>query len=45
MYNEGVQKYIPIHKVRRNKQKWYNAIICAEVKRVKDIANGSAKGA
>ncbi len=36
-YNEGVQKYVPVYKVRRSKHIWYN-VRCTEAKKRKDIA-------
>ena len=36
-YNEGIQKYVPIYKVKKSKQDWYNAR-CAQAKKIKDKA-------
>ena len=36
-YNEGVQKYVPLYKVKKSKHSWYNAR-CQEAKREKDRA-------
>ncbi len=36
-YNEDVQKYVPVYKVRRSKHIWHNTR-CAEAKKRKDIA-------
>ena len=34
-YREGVQKYVPLHRIRESKHSWYNAR-CMEAKRNKD---------
>ena len=36
-YNEGVQKYVPIYKIRKGKHAWYNAR-CAAAKKDKNVA-------
>ena len=36
-YKEGVQKYVPVYKVKKGKHCWYNAR-CTEAKRKKDSA-------
>ena len=33
-YNEGIQKYVPLYKVRKSKQVWYDAR-CAEAKKIR----------
>ena len=36
-YNEGIQRYVPLYKVRKSKQVWYNTR-CAEAKKIRDKA-------
>ena len=36
-YNEGIQRYVPLYKVKKSKQVWFNAI-CAEAKKIRDKA-------
>ena len=36
-YKEGVQKYVPVYKVKESKYSWYNAR-CARAKKIKDTA-------
>ena len=36
-YNEGVQKYVPVYRIKKSKHSWYNAR-CTEAKKRKDKA-------
>ena len=36
-YNKGVQKYVPVYRVRKSKHSWYNAR-CAGAKKIRDAA-------
>ena len=36
-YKKGVQKYMPVYKVKESKYSWYNAR-CARAKKIKDVA-------